>query len=266
MTYDALCREAVKGKSLGPRTACPACGVSGRLTLTSSWVERTSRWVGTKCVEDRSTPVPLCRCGACKRRIRVLPIEIVPGKHCTWKVIETCCSAYSDADMPQITLRRSVARMGRGHPHASALHGWLGALGERALGRLDRTAGYVPVCALIAQTARQHEGDLFELWAQPCAVAEGKYRSPKRAEQLAGCARLFATASALFPQCAHPFFEWEQHLQAHFHVTAWSFPARFVCTSFQQHLCCRAGVQYAPKPRNSKGRERNENHGARSPP
>ena len=149
--------------------------------------------------------MPLCCCEVCRRRWRVLPIEIAPFKHYTRKVIETCCTVYSDAQLPGITLRRTVVRLGPEHPDHSSLHGWLGGLGERALGLLDKGAP-LPVSALIAETAKQHDHELPGLWAKPGPVAFRKYRSEKRAEQLEACSRLFTTAAHLFPYATHPFY------------------------------------------------------------
>lgn len=217
-------------------------------------------------VEHRSTPVPLCRCRKCRTRPRVLPLEIAPYKHYTRKAIENGCTAYSDPQLPGITLRRTVALMGSGHPHFSSLHGWLGGLGERAWGRLDRTAGAVPVSALIAETARHHDGEVLERWARRYPVAEHKYRSEHRAEQLEGCTRVFATAKHLFSEVAHPLFEWEGELQERLHVTAWSFPARGGVTSFQQHLPVGSELESALQSPDPKKPRKEKRHGARSPP
>ena len=172
---------AVKGKNVSAQIFCPSCKVVGRLVYTSSWAERGSGWSVGKCVEHRSTPVPLCCCEVCRRRWRVLPIEIAPFKHFTREVIETACTAYSDAQLPDITLRRTVDWLGPGHPHYSTLHGWIGGLGARALGLLDKGEA-LPVSVLIAETAKQHDREFPILWAEPCPVAFRKYRSAKRAE------------------------------------------------------------------------------------
>ena len=74
--------------------------------------------------------MPLCCCEICHRRWRVLPVEIAPFKHFTCEVIETCCTSYSDAQLPGITLRRTVDWLGPWHPHYSSLHGWIGGLGD----------------------------------------------------------------------------------------------------------------------------------------
>jgi len=217
-------------------------------------------------VAHRCTPVPLCRCGACGSRLRVLPAEIAPFKHYTRPIVETVCSSYSDAQLPGITLRRTVARMGPGHPHHSALHGWLAGLGEQALGRWDPPAGNLPVSALIAETARHIDEHLPNWWTRGYPVADRKYHTEKRREQLEGCARVFAAATLLFPATAHPFCAWDLWLQERFHVAAWSFPARCSCTSFQQPVFGKAAVRSAADQGKPRDKERNRDHGARSPP
>lgn len=196
----------------------------------------------------------------------MLPIEIPPFKRYTLKVTETCCTSYSDADLPHITLRRAVERMGAGHPHHSSLHGWLGALGERALGRMDRVSGYLPVSVLIAETAKRHNDGLPGLWGGHYPVAECKYRSQKRFEQLESCARLFTVAARLFPKDAHRLFEWEQWLQDRLHVAAWTSPARTNCTAFQQHPPGGAGICSALSSQDQRKPRKEKSHAARSPP
>jgi hypothetical protein len=144
--------------------------------------------------------------------MRVLPVEIAPHKSYTRPVIETACAAYAATDRPTITLRQTVARLGKNHPHPSALHGWLGGLGARALGRLDRQSVGPPVAALIAESAKVLRRELPAAWTQPYAVAPHKCRSGQRREQLEACARLFDTAGRLFPQAVYPFTAWEQWL------------------------------------------------------
>jgi len=256
---------AVQGQNVGAQFFCPGCKVVGRLVYTSSRVERGSGWSVGGCVEHRSTSVPLCCCEVCRRRWRVLPIEIAPFKHFTRGVIETACTAYSDAQLPGITLRRSVGWLGPGHPHYSTLHGWIGGLGERALGLLDKDET-LPVSALIAETGAHQDRELPRLWAEPFPVAPEKYRSEKRAEQLEGCARLFATAAYIFPKASHPFCAWEKELQACFHVAAWVFPARISCTAFQQHPLGGSRLQSALSSQDRQKPRKEKSHGPRSPP
>ena len=256
---------AIQGKNVGEAQVCPNCKAIGRLVYTSVRVVRGSGWSADRCVEHRSTPLPLCCCEVCRRRWRVLPIEIVPFKHYTRNVIETCCAAYSDEDLPGITLRRTVARLGMGRPHYSCLHGWIGGLGERALGLMDKDEP-LPVSALIAETARRHDRGLPGLWAEPRPVAPRKYRSAQRAEQLEGCARLFTTAAHLFPEAAHPLCAWEQELQGRFHVAAWSFPARASCTGVQQHDPGGPQIESAASSQDPRKPRKEKSHGPRSPP
>jgi hypothetical protein len=264
-TYDALKASAIKGKNVGPGIACPGCLRSGGLVYTSTWVQRGSRWPGSGKIEDRQTPLPLCCCEFCRRRFRVLPVEIAPHKSYTLPVIETACAAYMAPESTGLSLKRTVTLMGQGCPHRSTLHGWLGGLGARALGRLDRTSGQ-PVAALIVESADHLPGKLLSLWTQPRSIPPGKYRSTQRRDRLQACARLFDAAGRLFPGQAYPWFAWEKWLQTRFHVPAWTFPARFPCTAIQQHTHRCPAVVSPACPKNSKGRTKGKNHGARSPP
>jgi hypothetical protein len=196
----------------------------------------------------------------------VLPVEIAPFKSYTRPVIETACATYAAADRPTENLRQTVARMGTNHPHPSALHGWLGGLGARALGRLDRGRQTVPAAALITESATRLRRELLGWWTQPQPVSPRKYRSPQRREQLEACARFFDTARRLFPQPAYAWSAWEGWLQARFHVTAWGFPARFQCTAIQHHDPRQAGVPCTPSNRGPKRRTKGKTHGARDPP
>ena len=254
------------------------------MNYLSRWVARGSRWPGRGGLEDRDTPVPVCRCSVCKKCFRVLPIEIPPFKSYTRQVIETACSTYAAVDRPTESLRQTVARMGKGHPHPSAVHGWLGGLGARALGRLDLPAARqadriqqtVPAAALITESATRLRSELLPWWTQPHPVSTRKYRSAQRGEQLEACARLFETARRLFPQPAYPWSAWEAWLEARFHVTAWGFPARFPCTAIQQQGPRRCGVAYAPSNRpvcrdggagpEPRRRTKGKTYGSRDPP
>jgi hypothetical protein len=218
-------------------------------------------------VEDRETPVPECRCTACKRRLRVLPVEIAPHKSYTRPVIETVCATYAAQSRLTITLRQTVARLGKNAPHFSSLHGWIGAMGARALGRLDRHGQGPPVAALIAESAKVLRPELSAEWNQPYSVAPRKCRSPQRHERLEACARLFDTAHRLFPQAAYPWSAWEGWLESRFHVTAWGFPARLTCTAIQHHGPRKVVVPCAPSiPPGRDRRTKGKAHGARSPP
>jgi len=266
IAYDALKAAAVKGKTVAGRIACPPCGAIGALVYTGRWVMRWSQWPGAGGIVHRPTPVPECRCTVCKRRMRVLPVDIAPRKSYTRPVIETACTAYADKSHPAISLRQTVMRLGSNAPHASSLHGWLGAMGARALGRLDRHGQGPPVAALIAESAKVQRSELPTEWTQPYPVAARKYRSKQRREQLESCVRLFDTAQRLFPHAAYPFTAWEQSLQERFHVTCWGFPSRLCCTAIQQHAPRKVVVPYAPSGPGRSRRTKGKAHGARGPP
>jgi hypothetical protein len=207
-----------------------------------------------------------CICTACRKRFRVLPVEIAPYKSYTRPVIETACAAYLTAQQQGRSLRQTVRAMGTGHPDSSCLHGWLGGLGARALGRLDRQSVGPPVAALIAESAKVLRRELPAAWTQPYAVAPHKCRSGQRREQLEACARLFDTANRLFPHAAYPWSAWEQWLESRFHVTAWGFPARCPCTAIQQPAPRRVAVPCAPSRPQGSRRTKGKAHGARGPP
>jgi len=256
---------------------CPPCGAVGTLVYTGRWVMRWAQWAAAGGIEHRPTPVPECRCTVCRRRMRVLPVEIAPRKSYTRPVIETACATYAALSRGTITLRQTVSRLGKDAPHFSSLHGWLGAMGARALGRLDRHGQGPPVAALIAESAKGLRPELLAAWNQSYPVVPRKYRSRHRREQLEACARLLDAAGRLFPHAAYPWSAWEQWLEARFHVTAWGFPARFPCTAIQHHAPRKVAVPCAPsRPtpacRDGRGagrgsrRTKGKAHGAREPP
>ena len=192
-------------------------------------------------------------------------------------VIETGCASYTDAQRPTASLHQTVALMGPGHPHRTTLHGWLGGLGSRALGRLDKSGSGPPVAALIAESAHRFHRELQSGWTHPHPISPSKYRSARRRDQLEACARLFDTGRRLFPQAPYAWSAWEGWLQARFHVTAWGFPARFPGTAIQQHGPRSAKVQCAPSVTDlpaapaaaqagPKRQRKGKAHGARSPP
>ena len=258
---------------------------------------RWAQWAAAGGIDHRPTPVPEGRCIVCKRRLRVLPVEIAPHKSYTRPVIETACATYAAESRPTITLRQTVSQLGKNAPHHSSLHGWLGAMGARALGRLDLSAcGHLPaalrrrhgaqagrhgqgppVAALIAESAKVLSRGLPAAWSQPYSVAPHKYHCVQRRERLEACARLFGTARRLFPQAAYPWSAWEGWLESRFHVTGWGFPARLSCTAIQQHAPRKVAVPCAPsRPtpacRDGRGAGRGSRptkgkaHGARGPP
>jgi hypothetical protein len=192
-------------------------------------------------------------------------VEIAPYKSYTRPAMETACAAYADAQRPTTSLRQTVRLLG-GHPHPSALHGWLGGLGARALGRWDRHGQGPPVAALIAESAKGLYPQLLACWTQPHPVSLTKYRSRRRHDQLEACARLFDVTHRLFPQAVYPWTTWESWLESRFHVTAWGFAARFRYTPIQHHAPPKVAVPCAPSRPRASRRKDGKAHGARSPP
>jgi hypothetical protein len=266
ITYHALLAAAVKGETVGEWIPCPDCLTIGSLIYRGRLVARGSRWPGRGGVEDRETPVPECLCTVCRKRFRVLPVEIAPYKSYTRPVMETACAAYADVHRPAASLRQTVRHMGVGHPHPSSVHGWLDGLGARVLGRLDRHGQGPPTAALIAESAKGLRPELLACWTQPQPVSPAKCRSLQRRDRLEACARLFDTADRLFPQAAYPWSAWEAWLQSRFHVTAWGFPARSPCTTIQQPAPRKVAVPCAPSRPQPSRRKDGKAHGARSPP
>lgn len=263
---------------MGGTVLCPGCLAVGTLVYTGQWVKRGSNWPTTEGIKLRETSVPMCRCKICRKRLRVLPLEMLPFKSYTWPAIELGCRTYTAANRPTESLRHAVERLGKGHPHRSTLHGWLGGLGARALGRLDLSAcGHaqagrhsfgMPVAALIDETARRLKRGVSSWWTQAHPISVCKYRTENRRKQLEACARLFAVADRLFPDQVHTFawLAWEHWLQTHFHVAAWDFPARLGCTAIQHPLPRRRILPCAPLSREARQKKKGHVHGARSPP
>ena len=264
--YDALPTVAIKDETVGAQILCPRCRAVGTLVYLGRWVARGSHWPERGGLRHRQTPLPLCRCCVCKKCVRVLPLELAPFKSYTRMVQESACATYVAATRPNTSLARTVACLGHNHPHRTTLHGWLGGSGARALGRLDRHAVGPPVGALLAESAQRLQPTLLAQWTQWPAVAPCKYRSAQRHDQLAACAQLFATARRLFPHAVYPWLAWEGWLQAHFHVTAWGFPARWRDTAIQHPPPRPVVVGCVPSSRVPRPPRKGKVHDARAPP
>ena len=81
-----------------------------------------------------------------------------------------------------------------------------------------------PTAQLLAQTLDLGHPDVYTLWRAPAApIAPFKFKSPRRRDQLSACARLLATAAALFDQSPEPLLAWQTQLIRFHHVPAWDF-------------------------------------------
>ncbi len=187
----------------------------------------------------QESPVPLALCERCKSRYRVLPVEILPYKTFGLPVIETVCNHYAtSAD----GLRATVGKIPGVAPHYSALHGWMGGLGERAMDKVQlkgdkATIGQPslpPTSTLVAETAKRQDLDLIKRWnkTKP-SIAPFKYKSLFRKELLQSCLRLLSIAASLFEINSYPLMTWQHWLMPIFYVHGWLFPSRNRITAIQ---------------------------------
>ncbi len=187
----------------------------------------------------QQTPVPLAVCEECYSRIRVLPVEFLPGKTFSLAVIENACHHYTTCEDG---LRQTVKKIPGVAPHYSTLHGWLGGVGERALDRVRLQTNKAaigkpslpPTSTLVAETAKGHDLDLIKRWnkTEP-PIASFKYKTLFRKELLQACLKLLCMAASLFPTSASPLNMWQQILIPIFHAPGWLFASRNLHTPIQ---------------------------------
>ena len=167
----------------------------GALRLTASTVRRKvsllerDPWGVPTVVAVLATLVLAC-CDRCGRRVRVLPLDILPRKRYGLAVIECLVTAYAKG----LRSLRQVAwgLAGKRTPAHTSLHGWTEGLGAHALGReAGEVAGGTPHTALVAETQARMPGTRD---VAPPAVDERRYRSEARRERLAAGAGLLAVA------------------------------------------------------------------------
>ncbi len=220
---------------------CPGkdCGHIGSLRLTPWFVNRHAvLFDETHTSVYQEAPVPLAKCKFCKTRRRVLPFEILPGKTYGLPVIEKSCNLYG---ITSDGLRNTVKKIPGVAPHYSTLHGWIGAIGERALDRVklcnDRaTVGepsLPPTSALVAETAQKKAPDLIDYWHKiNLHIPSWKYKSPFRLERIEACLKLLYVAFLIF-KTPYPLTQWEAFLVSVFNVPCWLFLSRTSVTAIQ---------------------------------
>jgi len=174
-----------------------------------------------------------------KTRRRVLPVEILPYKLYSLPVIETACKHYT---ISTDGLRNSVKKIPGIAPHYSALHGWIGGIGERALDRVqlrnDRATTGKPslplTSSLIAETAQKKDPYLINHWNKTSLlIPEWKYKSPFRKEMIESSFRLLSIALLLFKDGLYPLTQWQGFLITVFNVPCWLFSSRNILTAIQ---------------------------------
>jgi hypothetical protein len=93
--YDTLCRSAGKAVAVPFHGPCSQCGTKGAFLFTGSLVDRGVVIVTeTEKFEYASWKIPLARCGKCGKWARVLPIELLPRKTYSTRVIQTAMNRY----------------------------------------------------------------------------------------------------------------------------------------------------------------------------
>ncbi|MEW6745356.1 MAG: hypothetical protein AB1486_21600 [Planctomycetota bacterium] len=127
--------------------------------------------------------------------MRLLPLEILPHKSYALSAFELVLETFFAAG---VGLRPAVQRLVGERPHFSTLHGWLGAVGQYALGRTT-PAGALPLSAVLEETRRHAGYDVQAVFDQPVAIDPARYRSESRHDELAGAARFLQTARSLYP-------------------------------------------------------------------
>lgn len=193
---------------------------------------------------NKFLPIPLARCTTCKTTRRVLPLEILPYKTYGIAIIELSLRYYGFhiSDTLRFTTTTIKFHFGQA-PNHSTLWRWSVGLGEKILCREPQIlSNYAPPSsAILAQTTRSKgscdAADLFLnliLEAQPY-VAQFKYRSERRFDQLLAVVRLFILAQQIFGKTtSSTLLLWNQLLLRDFFVPAWNFPCQITKTTLQQ--------------------------------
>ena len=276
-SYDSLRQSVMQGKSLGKDAICPnpQCCTCGKLVFTNSWVERGVVWPkGKRGAKFKRKPIPLAQCHVCGGRFRVLSQEILPRKTYSLPVIENSCRSYPQS---QKGLRKTVNSIKGDRPHFTTLHGWLGGLGVKALGRekvqknrsaeRGKKASYsgkvFTTASLVAESAKKLNGGVVRKWHSQFDIPSWKYKDDLRHDHLEACARLFSAASYLFPDEPYPLTFWQSWLIKEIHVAGWVFSVRSGCTAIQLST---AGQNVVSSFRKPKSQKKEKNHGSRSPP
>lgn len=181
--------------------------------------------------------IALARCPRCRRRIRVLPCDVLPYKHYSVSVIAQLAAAYTDGWQDSL---RTVAwgLLGERTPAHTTLHGWTEGLGAHGLGlptgEFRGLAAGWPFSRVFAE-AEARVAAVRRVWEAPVWVDERRYRSEGRRERLAAAAQMLALAHTVTGQLG-------PEALAHWRALTlrWSgsfglrFPSALLCTGIEQ--------------------------------
>lgn len=211
---------------------CPVAACGGRLALTSKLRGRgLVRRVGDRPEAGRLTvAIACCNGPSGPHYVRVLPANVLPRKTYSVEVQALACERYLSGKCGG--LRPAVRAIAGDTPHFTTLHGWLGGLGQVALGR-GRPTGTLSIAALRSETARRDLPELDRIWEAPVAIDPQRYRSEARRDLLVGVARLLRTARYVASEAASSLAEWIRRGVEWCGVYALSWWARFRRTPIQ---------------------------------
>ena len=245
-TYEVLLREG--GLSLGvqrvPDGACRAQSGKRPLELSRSTVQRKLVLFerdehGQRQCRLEEARIALARCPTCKRRIRVLPCDVLPRKRYALELIEHEVAAHAGGAPSLRQVAWSV--LGEPTPAHTTLFAWTEGLGAHVLGRASGAAlGAEPFSRLLAETVARMPAAESAARAQ-VPVDPRRYRSEARHERLGALARLVLVAGLVTGRRApDSFSDWRCLALSWSLAAPLSFRTGLSCTGIE-HLDQKSG-------------------------
>jgi hypothetical protein len=171
-------------------------------------------------------------------------LEILPYKTHGIAIIELSLRYYGFHISDTLRFTTTTIKHHFGYaPDYSTLWRWSMGLGEKIVGREPQIqCTYSPPCSsILAQTTRRKSdfdvGDLFLNLVSDAQlyIAQFKYRSERRFDQLLAVVRLLILAQQIFGKTASStLLLWNQLLLGDFFVPVWNFPCQIKETTLQQ--------------------------------
>jgi hypothetical protein len=184
-----------------------------------------------------SKRIPLARCEGCGRRIRVLPLELLPRKTYGIDAIELVIRRFLEDTKNYRETAASIVTIGAISLGHSTLHRWITGLGEKTLDRQPSLHGAYPPpgSAVLAQSERMLGVDVKDRYLNGAVeIALAKYRSEHRHDQLKAISKVLAIARVLFDTTYDSLRKWNHLLLPTFFVAVWNFPSGFRGTPMKQ--------------------------------
>jgi hypothetical protein len=196
--------------------------------------------------------IALARCRVCKRRVRVLPADALPGKIYSRPVIELTCREYGTF---QCSLRRVVwSLLGDRTPSHTTLHRWTEGLGAYALGReIGEVPGATPAQRIVSESVARFPG-LRAVDEPEVEVPALRFRSPARRERLLSGRSFLAVAvrvAGTLPP--HALTAWQRQVFSWWPLFLISFRTGLLCTPSEHRppfrsARCRASREKSEEP------------------